>query len=41
MSLEAVQYLMQEAKTGWLASCSGNRATLRPMSAWLWDGLAE
>ncbi len=38
MSLDAVKILMKEAGTCWLASCSGNRATLRPMSAWLWDG---
>ena len=38
MSLDAVKILMKEAGTGWLATCSGNRATLRPMGAWLWDG---
>ncbi|GAF71944.1 unnamed protein product, partial [marine sediment metagenome] len=38
MSMEKVKALMKNAATGWLATTDGVRASLRPMSAWMWVG---
>ena len=38
MSIDAVKYLMENAGTGWLATCVNGQAHLRPMSAWQWYG---